>query len=84
MLKDFLTFDSFITPKIITIIYWINIAIFALGGVASILQFSIMGIISGAILIVVGILFARIGCELMLIAFNIHDQLKSINENTKK
>ncbi len=85
MLKHLLTFDSLITPKIIIIIYWFCILCSILLGLLSILNvLSIASIIRAIIIIIGGILTSRVYCELILVIFKIHDQLKLINENTKQ
>lgn len=84
MLKSFLTFDNLITPKIINIIYWLSIVGYMIFGLFAISAGTLIGIIMGIVTIVGGILFSRITCEMILIAFRIYEQLKSINENTKK
>ena len=79
-MNEYLTFRKFITPMIIQIIFWV--------GVVAIVLLSLMAIaaglgsygggqivLGGLLYLVLGPLFWRIWCELMLIIFRIHDEL---------
>lgn len=57
MLKNLLTFDELITPKIINIVYWLSIVIYNIIGFVSMISGSFMGVIAGIIIIIVGALF---------------------------
>jgi hypothetical protein len=80
-MQRYLNFDELITPRIITVIYWIGIVLLVIGGLSSImggfLSF-IFGIISAAI----GLVLWRVWCEVMLILFRIHADLGQIVRNT--
>lgn len=71
-IKDALFFDKMLTPKIITIVYWIGLAVLILGAVVA--------IFTGEFLIGLGmlfsVLFARIWCELMIVAFKMNEALQ--------
>lgn len=88
-LKNFLTFENMITPKIVGIIYWLSIIATTLSGL--VIMFSSFGhygnvgmFFSGLFTIVFGVIVIRISCELILLAFNIYEKLKVIAENTSK
>jgi len=88
-MKRFLHFDEMITPIFISFIYWIGIVIIILGGLTSTAAMSSFGLGFGQlvltfVVIVGGIIFWRIFCELMLIIFRIYDKLSIIADNTKK
>lgn len=81
MVRNILFFDSMLTPKIITGVYWlllVSVIVSGLGAVFSGEGFS--GFMMGIVIIVVGSVLARIWCELLIVLFKINDNLKKIAE----
>jgi hypothetical protein len=88
MLKDLLYFDSMITPRIITFVYWIMLLGVAIVGVVTIFSgfasmrysfFMGVGTVLMAILGVgAGVLVARIYCELMIVLFKMNEALQEM------
>jgi hypothetical protein len=77
-MKALLFFDSMITPKIITFVYWLLLLAAVIGGLGSMFAFgrmSFSGFATGLLIMVGGALAARIWCELLIVLFK-------INENT--
>ncbi|HCT5879966.1 hypothetical protein B2H99_14110 [Morganella morganii] len=89
MLKSLLTFDQMITPKLITVLYWLGLIGVLFSGIATIFVSNaydggfFSGLISGLATIIFGGLGVRISCELIILSFNIYGKLKKIAENTK-
>ena len=88
-MKRFLDFKEFITPSLITILYYIGavlIVLFLLGGVIASARYTGFGF-SQLLTIVLGIplslLLWRVYCELMILLFKIHDRLVSIDDKSK-
>ncbi|TNG94444.1 DUF4282 domain-containing protein [Pasteurellaceae bacterium USgator11] len=83
--KDFFIFDKLITPKIITIIYWILMIVSVISGLETLVVMSyysmLTAIIYGGLIIILGILFARIFCELILVIFKINTNLEKLNKS---
>jgi hypothetical protein len=78
LMKTLLFFDSMITPKIITFVYWLLLLTAFIAGIGSMFAFrgvSFMSFMTGVGIIVGGALAARIWCELLMVLFK-------INENT--
>ena len=76
--KALLFFDSMITPKIITFVYWLLLLAAVVGGIGSMFMYgrmSFSGFATGLLVMVGGALAARIWCELLIVLFK-------INENT--
>jgi Domain of unknown function (DUF4282) len=76
-------FDSMLTPKIITLVYWILLFVIIIGGLGAMFGFGAGGFtfgsfIKGIVGIVVGVIFARIWCELLIVLFKIHDNVHKI------
>lgn len=86
---DFLTFDKMITPVIIKIIYFILAGISIFGGLVMIFRGinadwgGGLMVFWGILSIILGPIWARVTCELMIVLFKIYSRLTSIEENTK-
>lgn len=86
-------FDSMVTPKIITILYWLMLFISAIGGfrvfdaVMSLARYgtgsfiaNLAGLLSGLIVFALLGAWSRIISELLIVVFKIHENLKSLAE----
>lgn len=74
-MKDILFFDSLLTPKILTILYWLALVSVLFSGIALIFGgFFFRGLLS----IVVGGLGTRVFFELIMIVFKNNEYLKKI------
>jgi uncharacterized protein DUF4282 len=86
--RDLFQWERFITPSIIKIFYWLVLAMAVLGGLqmlfaglALLLISPIAGLLTmvGAVLITfIGVIFARIAAEFVLIVFRINEHLGAI------
>jgi Domain of unknown function (DUF4282) len=86
-MNDFLAFRRMITPIIIQIIFWIFAIGFFIGGIVTIATSDDGGaaqIVSGIFLIILGPLFVRIACEMVILFFRMNETLTEIKNNTKK
>jgi len=87
-MRDLLQFDSMVTPKIITFIYWVLLAASAISGLVllgkglGVMKYSGFAgfgmIVAAPILVVVLALLARIYCEIMIVLFKINEALQDI------
>jgi Domain of unknown function (DUF4282) len=85
---DLFQWERFITPSIIKLFYWLCVAIAILGGLSGVISsFRVMAYspIAGFIMAVmcvaavpVGVIFARIAAEYVLIVFRINEHLGAI------
>lgn len=76
-------FDNMLTPKIITIVYWILLVVVVVSGFGIMFGFGVGGFtfgsfIKGIIEIVVGALMVRIWCELLIVLFKINENVQKI------
>lgn len=88
--RDLFQWDRFITPTIIKTFYWLVIILIGLAGLSGVFSgLALMAItpFGGFISIllslagmVVGIIFARIGAEFILIVFRINEHLGAIRD----
>ena len=81
-MNDLLYFDTMVTPKIITVVYWLLLIGVAIAGLGMIFSGTgIMGVLGGLLTIVLGALVVRIYCELLIVLFKIYENLKKIAES---
>lgn len=81
-MRNIFFFDSMLTPKIITFVYWLILFFAAIAGIAVISAAYDQGtfgmMLIGICIIIFGALSARIWCELMIVLFKIHENLKKL------
>ncbi|MEA3360587.1 MAG: DUF4282 domain-containing protein [Thermodesulfobacteriota bacterium] len=80
-MKNIFYLNEMLTPKIITIVYWLlllfavvsgGISMFGYGG------FSFGNFLMGLVIIIGGGVGARIWCELLIVLFKIHENIKKM------
>jgi hypothetical protein len=87
-IRDLFQWERFITPAIIKIFYWLVVALTVLVGITGILAglaqmflspiTGFISIVSSLFAIFIGIIFARIAAEFVLMIFRINDHLGAI------
>ncbi|BCO33190.1 membrane protein [Thiohalobacter sp. COW1] len=80
-MKDVLFFDSMLTPKIITVVYWLLLLGVLISGLGIMFSGQTGGFLGGVAMIVGGAIGARIWCELLIVLFKIHDNIKRVARN---
>ena len=87
-MSDFLAFRKMITPTVIQVIFWIGVVYCVIVGIVMIAA-GVAGsrgggamVLTGLLTLILGPLFVRIYCELLIIMFRIHDRLTEISNNT--
>lgn len=76
LIKTLFFFDSMITPKIITLVYWLLLLGAIVGGIGSMFAFrgvTFSSFMTGVGIMIGGALAARIGCELLIVLFKINE-----------
>lgn len=81
-MKDIFFFEGMLTPKIITFVYWLLLFSAVVSGLGAIFG-GYGGITFGKFMMGIGIIIgggiaARIWCELLIVLFKIHENLKKI------
>lgn len=82
-MKDIFTFDSMLTPKIITFVYWLMLLASLISGLGTMFSEYGGGVLSGLALIIGGAIGSRIWCELLIVLFKIHENLQKIANKTE-
>jgi len=76
-MKDLLFFEKLLTPKFITIIYWLMLAGIVIGGLYRIFGgydgFSVSKFFIGLVFIVLGAIGVRVWCELLIVLFKMNE-----------
>ena len=73
--------DEMLTPKIITLIYWLLLFAAVISGLGMMFSgMSFTGFIGGLFTIILGAVFARIWCELLIVLFKINDNIRRLAE----
>lgn len=89
-MREFFFFDSMITPKVITFVYWLLLAgvvIVSLAGLVSAfgaMRYSVWAGLGSLVLVpvgaVLGVVAARMYCELMIVLFRVYETLVQIRD----
>lgn len=81
MVKTIFFFDSMLTPKIITAVYWLLLALVVMSGLGTMASGMSGSFFMGLGIILFGAIGVRIWCELLIVLFKINDNLKRMVEN---
>jgi hypothetical protein len=83
-MKDILFFDNMLTPKIITIVYWLLLLAVIVGGLGSMFGgyggFTLGKFFMGLLYVVGGAIGARIWCELLIVLFKMNEALQELRQ----
>jgi hypothetical protein len=82
-MKDVFYFNAMLTPKIVTIVYWLLLLFAVVSGIGSMFGYGYGGFTFGKFLMGLAIIIgggvgARIFCELLIVLFKIHENIKNI------
>ncbi|MDR1276954.1 MAG: DUF4282 domain-containing protein [Candidatus Accumulibacter sp.] len=76
-MKKLLNFDTMLTPKIITFLYYLALICVLIGGVYTIFSDSIW---KGLLVIVFGVAITRVYSEFMIVIFKMNEALQEIRK----
>ena len=80
-MKDLLHFDVMITPRLITVLYWILLLVAVVAGIVQMtagVGGGFGGFLLGLLVMAGGGLVARIVCELVIVLFKINEYARAI------
>jgi len=80
-MKNIFYLNEMLTPKIITIVYWLLLLFAVVSGVVSMFGYGGFGFgkfLMGLVIIIGGGVGARIWCELLIVLFKIHENIKKM------
>jgi hypothetical protein len=82
--SDLLSFEKFVTPTLVKIIYWLGIAAIVLAGLfgffASLANGALGTALLGLIFTLLGLLGWRVLCEIYIVVFGMFERLGSIRD----
>lgn len=81
-MKDILFFETMLTPKIITFVYWLLLCTVIISGFSAMFVGYGSSFMMGAGIIVGGVIGVRIFCELLIVLFKINENIKKIADKT--
>ncbi|AML59690.1 DUF4282 domain-containing protein [Serratia rubidaea] len=76
-MKSIFLFDAMLTPKIITVVYWLTLLGVIVSGIG---MMTYSGVFSGLLAILIGGVFVRVAFEMIIIAFKNNEYLRKIAE----
>lgn len=76
-MNELLNFDTMVTPKFISVFYWLLLLFVLVSGLGVMFTGSVLG---GLLAIVIGAIGVRVWCELLIVMFKIHENIKKIAE----
>jgi hypothetical protein len=74
-MKSILFFDTMLTPRILTLLYWFSLVCAIISGVVAIATGHIW---EGLLSLIVGTIITRIGFEIIMIAFKNNEYLSKL------
>ena len=77
-MNEHFSFDDMLTPKIVTVLYAIGLALLFLAGVVTLFQGGAMSILIGLGILVFGPILLRLSCETVMVIFKIHENLHEL------
>jgi hypothetical protein len=81
-MKSLFYFEEMLTTKIITMAYWLLLFMVLISGLGTMFSgfsgLTFGKFLMGLLVMVVGAVGARIWCELLIVLFKIHDNLKKL------
>lgn len=81
-MRSIFYFESMITPRIITALYWLLLLASIAGGVViafGLGPLALPGIATGLVVACGGALGARVGCELLIVLFKINESMETVS-----
>ena len=82
-MKNVFFFDAMLTPKIITVVYWLMLVGVLVSGLGTMFGEYGGSFFGGLGIIVGGAIGTRIWCELLIVLFKIHENLQKIADKSE-
>lgn len=81
-MRDLFFFDNMLTPKVITLVYWLLLLAAVISGIAAWFAgfegFTFGNFIKGLFIMAGGAIAARIWCELLIVLFKMNEALQEL------
>mgnify|MGYP005992608599 CR=1 FL=1 len=80
--RQILFFDEMLTPRLLQIVYWAALVAVIWEGLGRVFSGSFYGFIEGIVFIALGCLLARVVSELIMLFFQLHENMEKVAKNT--
>ncbi len=80
--RQILFFDEMLTPRLLQVVYWAALVAVVWEGLAQVFSGSFHGFIQGIVFIALGCLLARVVSELIMLFFQLHENMETVAKNT--
>lgn len=77
-MKDLFFFESMLTPKIITFVYWLMLLAVIIASIGVMAAPFPGAFFAGLVALVASVIFTRVWCELLIVLFKIHENSQAI------
>ncbi len=79
-MKNLFFFDTMLTPKVITFVFWLMLLLVAVSGLGTMFAggLTFLKFIFGLLVTASGAVGARISCEILIVMFKIHENIKKL------
>jgi Domain of unknown function (DUF4282) len=81
-MRAVLFFDSMVTPRIVTFLYWLLLLAVAAAGVATAIRVgpqTFAGVACGLVVVAGGAVGVRVACELLIVLFRIDAHIETVS-----
>jgi len=81
--RSLLSFDSMITPKVITVVYWLLLVAVVVAGLGAMFTggLTFRSFVYGVFVTALGALGVRIWCELLIVLFKLNENVQKISNS---
>jgi len=89
-MEEFLTFRKMLTPLVIQALFWLGVVVTVIVGLVMIVSGASARygggeqVLTGVLTLLLGPIFVRIWCEVLILLFRIHDALTEIKDRLGK
>ncbi len=80
--RKILFFDEMLTPQLIRLAYWLGLLAVAWVALGNIFTNGFFGFFETIVQFVIGVIAVRVGAELVMVLFKLHENSSAIVENT--
>src|SRR5271154_6248007 len=77
-MEEYLSFRKMITPVLIQALFWLGVVFAVITALRIMFSGTFLGFLSGVVALAVLPLMVRIYCELLIVLFQIYDELRAI------
>ncbi|MEO0369147.1 MAG: DUF4282 domain-containing protein [Pseudomonadota bacterium] len=81
--KQILFFEEMLTPSLLRLVYWVALVAVLWEGLGKMFSHGLGGFVEGIVFIVLGGLIVRVASELVMLLFQLNENMEKVAVNTK-